>query len=376
MQINSLINISHEDFLVINSYVKCNQQVILKDLIEQKKHTLQLNDKKIKLFKFNNNLAIFNEIFTQGGFKQVSLGITTNKNIPYIIKATMTMDNKIAKDMAQREVKILSLFSAEKGVVKPFLTFQHFSKSATYNLQDEMDMDSQDSCEIIVESVLKHTFFFPYYRDGNLEEFISKQGLSIDKAISLFQDIIEGLTVIHEKNIVHSDLKPQNILIDPSKGAAISDFGTSFIEGAEVYMGSDQEYRAPEVWRAHFLNAPKEAIGKPSDICSLGYILYFMLFLKKHPHQRTEESFKDKSSQEITEMLNQPALVPTGSFGKLIATMTHPDPTARPTIQQVKVIFEELVEETSIKNKKRPSQEFSEDIETEVSATKRTKLSD
>ncbi|XP_030065624.1 serine/threonine-protein kinase 17B [Microcaecilia unicolor] len=94
--------------------------------------------------------------------------------------------------------------------------------------------------------------------------------------IRLIYQILEGVCYLHQNNIVHLDLKPQNILlssIDPLGDVKIVDFGMSRKIGtsSEVreIMGTP-EYVAPEV-----LNY--EPITTAADIWSIGVISYMLL---------------------------------------------------------------------------------------------------
>ncbi|XP_072927614.1 serine/threonine-protein kinase 17A-like [Hemitrygon akajei] len=94
--------------------------------------------------------------------------------------------------------------------------------------------------------------------------------------IRLVRQILDGVAYLHGKNIVHLDLKPQNILLtncNPLGNIRIVDFGLSrrvdSIEEIKEITGTP-EYVAPEI-----LNY--EAISTATDMWSIGVLVYVML---------------------------------------------------------------------------------------------------
>jgi serine/threonine protein kinase len=67
-----------------------------------------------------------------------------------------------------------------------------------------------------------------YAEGGSLEDLIvGGKLLDEEKILSLILQISEGLKFIHEKGIIHYDLKPDNILLDKKGVVKICDFGLS-----------------------------------------------------------------------------------------------------------------------------------------------------
>ncbi|MGI5986358.1 MAG: SUMF1/EgtB/PvdO family nonheme iron enzyme [Oscillospiraceae bacterium] len=142
---------------------------------------------------------------------------------------------------------------------------------------------------------LEHPNLVPVYDFGQLEghNFISMgfmRGSSLKdrliehgpfdpyRAKKALEDVLEGLSIIHENKIVHRDLKPANILFDQYDVARLSDLGFAkalHSEQSRSFSASGgivgtAAYMAPEVWRG------AEA-SELSDIYSLGCIVYEML---------------------------------------------------------------------------------------------------
>lgn len=98
--------------------------------------------------------------------------------------------------------------------------------------------------------------------------------LTGEQTIGILKQIVEGLKYIHHKNIIHRDIKPDNILIQNGT-VKIADFGLSvLITGNKLsYNVVTLYYRAPEIL-SHI------PYGKPIDIWALGCVLYQMSSLR------------------------------------------------------------------------------------------------
>lgn len=126
---------------------------------------------------------------------------------------------------------------------------------------------------------------------GDLSQFLKAHGpVSEEVAQRWIQNLSEGFKVLRAKNIIHRDLKLQNILMtEPTVNAVLklADFGMSRFLGedlAQTWLGTPL-YMAPEMFKS------REGYDSKADIWSLGIVMYEMLM--------GEAPIQAKSREEI-----------------------------------------------------------------------------
>lgn len=115
------------------------------------------------------------------------------------------------------------------------------------------------------------------YVDGpDLKDYIIQNSpLNLHDVIRIMDQILSAMTLAHKHNVIHRDLKPQNILMDKHGNIKIADFGIAValnqnsITQTNSALGS-VHYMSPEQTRGGL-------ITKQSDIYSLGIILYELI---------------------------------------------------------------------------------------------------
>ncbi len=111
---------------------------------------------------------------------------------------------------------------------------------------------------------------------GSLAELIRQGPLPLDTILRVLDHTSRALDYAHSKGLVHRDLKPQNVLLDESGNAFLTDFGIvkllnqgTVLTQSQVAIGTPA-YMAPEQWTG-------DAIDARADLYSLGIMLFEMM---------------------------------------------------------------------------------------------------
>ena len=170
-----------------------------------------------------------------------------------------------------------------------------------------------------------------YICAGDLLSYIKKRGkLTEQVAKFIFKQIVLTLQYIHEHNIVHRDIKLDNILIDLDNNIKICDFGVSKIiknNESMIEQCGTPAYIAPEI----LLNRGYEGFGV--DIWSSGVVLYAML--------SGTVPFKGNNIKDLHDLIIKGEYTPIKDISKeathLIKSIFEVDPKKRITTKDILV---------------------------------------
>jgi len=140
--------------------------------------------------------------------------------------------------------------------------------------------------------------------------------------LHFLRDVAAGLEYLHDHNIIHQDIKPDNVLVDDNCNFMVTDFGISSRESADDTIGGTRAYMAPEVYK-----------GKPehaSDIWSLGATAV-ELVSGQPPYGELGGAAQLQNSAPV--VINARLSAPVK---KLIGDMLDPDPRKRPSAAAVR----------------------------------------
>ncbi|CAD8151968.1 unnamed protein product [Paramecium octaurelia] len=219
-------------------------------------------------------------------------------------KVKLVLDSVNKKKFA---MKIIS-----KSYMKQIFATQHILNELNYlqgckhkNIVEYIEhFEDRENIYIVLE----------YCGQGTLEELIKKkQKFTEEEAFHYFYQIAQAILYLHEKDIVHRDIKADNILLQNSN-VKVCDFNWSIFlpNGGKAKPCScgTTEYMPPEVIK-------KEKHDKGVDIWALGILLYYMLqgellFRAKQKEELNEKicnkqsiKFNEKVSKECLQLFQQ-----------------------------------------------------------------------
>jgi serine/threonine protein kinase len=165
-----------------------------------------------------------------------------------------------------------------------------------------------------------------YVEGETMKSKIQNRELTVDRIIEYGVQIASGLQAAHDKNIIHRDIKPQNIVITPEGRVKIMDFGLAKIKGGVKLTKTGRVvgtigYMSPE--QVQGCN-----IDHRADLWSFGVILYEML-TGQLPFQEIHEAavmYKILNAEPNMTALRQHA---PDSLCDLILQLLQKDPTKR-----------------------------------------------
>ncbi|KAG6808087.1 hypothetical protein H0H92_005423 [Tricholoma furcatifolium] len=235
----------------------------------------------------------------RGGFADVSRGIYQGQEI-------CVKENRCAKDI-QDEVREKTLNEA--------ILCRNLSHP---NIVPFLGVCFKGAAPLLV---------YPWMENGDLVMYLKQHPLS--SRVQLLSDVALGLGYLHERSIVHGDLKGVNILVNESGRALIADFGLASILPSS---GGTLMYMAPEILDPEAYNT------KETDIYAFGCVAYEVFagkppFANLRPHlvvRKVMDGHRPERPSDTSPSWNVWGL--TEDVWALIEKCWHADPASRPAI--------------------------------------------
>lgn len=166
-------------------------------------------------------------------------------------------------------IKVLKLeYANDEEFITRFHREAHSATSLSNpNIVNIYDVGDEDNIYYMV---------MEYVNGMTLKKYIQLYGpIQVEEAIAIMRQVTSAIDHAHENDIVHRDIKPQNILIDPFGQVKVTDFGIALALSATSLTQTNSVLGS-----VHYLS-PEQARGgtanKKSDIYSLGIVLFELL---------------------------------------------------------------------------------------------------
>jgi len=254
------------------------------------------------------NGYVFNKEIGVGGFSTVYLVRSVKFEMDFVAKV-------IHKKLSNTDIAWKSYLTETTNLCK----LDHPNIIRLYEA-----FPNEDSLIIILE----------YCPGGSLLDLVRNKGVISEKELfSLMVQVVDAMIHLTKCGIVHHDIKPQNILLDPFNRPKLADFGLSSKAGSDkshLYQGT-WTFLAPEVIK----KTPYDPI--PADIWSLGVTMFFCL-TGRLPFLGT--TVKELETSIVSGYFEMPSNI-SSDCSLLIRGMLQIVPSKRYSLQEIRTILQE-----------------------------------
>lgn len=181
------------------------------------------------------------------------------------------------------EAKRLAKFQNDNGIVRVFDSFEE-----------------NNTAYIVME----------YLEGQTLAQYLESEGkLPAEQAITLIMPVIQALSAVHEKGIIHRDIAPDNVFLTTDGKVKLIDFGAAryatTTKSRSLTVIIKPGYSPEEQYRS------RGDQGAHTDVYSVGAILYRMITGETPPDALERRAYHEKSKKDI--------LTPIRNFTKEIS---------------------------------------------------------
>jgi len=172
-----------------------------------------------------------------------------------------------------------------------------------------------------------------YVEGWTLKEVIGRQGevvgspLALDRTLDLAVQICAGIGYAHRADLVHCDVKSQNVLVTRDGRVKVTDFGIARA------MSETSLYQSGQVWGTPQYFSPEQAAGEPptpaSDVYSIGIIIFEMLTGRLPFEADTQTALALKHMRSLPPLVSEfnPTVPP--QLEQIVAKVLSKEPSGR-----------------------------------------------
>lgn len=163
-----------------------------------------------------------------------------------------------------------------------------------------------------------------YIEDGSVTNLANPSGyLTLHEVVQFGRDILRGLEYLHGIDLIHNDIKPENVLIGPQNCGMLTDYGIVGVSQNGSPIPASMFYKihaAPEVIASNLISVQ-------SDVYQVGLTLFRMLvgldaLQRKFNELGEQDYYRAVSASELVKVADFPAYVPA-RLRRIVQRATH-----------------------------------------------------
>ena len=184
------------------------------------------------------------------------------------------------------------------------------------NIVPVFDAGVHEGCPYVV---------FEYVAGPTLATLIHEQGaLGATRSLAMIRQILDGVAHIHERGLMHGDIKPDNILLGAHDRPRLADFGLLRREDSRQFAATagTRRYLAPECFEGGATDCRR-------DVFALGLLLYEMLTGRARVPAETGRDVIPRLMNETPTRLSLKGGGISDELDAIVMKALQPDPAAR-----------------------------------------------
>ncbi len=199
----------------------------------------------------------------------------------FVLKITNETGDEFALKLCKKPNKVLSRtkilknkkFAKEISIAIEFSEVEYKTNFITYKFDGEVTLTYNNKTVI-------HSYYVMDIADEALEDYLCRMNWTSEQEIfPVIKELSKTIKLLHDRDYVHRDIKPQNILIQ-GELLKLADFGMVEKENSSCTKTGPKYWPTPEL--LEMCNEDIHCSGKRTDVFMLGCIFYF-IYTKKYP---------------------------------------------------------------------------------------------
>ena len=181
-----------------------------------------------------------------------------------------------------------------------------------------------------------------FIKGKSLKEYIQASPIAEESAVVVACEMTKAFTYMKTMNVVHRDVKPENILISDNEEVVLVDFGLAKEEGQQTISMKDELFGTPSYLSPEYISE-SDVIDIRTDIYSLGITLFYAVsgrlpFNGKGPMDIIRQQLNDDPPA-----LKDLAPAVSAEFSDMVGKMLIKNPAERCTLTDMKKGFTALL---------------------------------